>query len=217
MGSLLGFLCVLSALSATGFSLTCKHCFGTTTSCSGTTMTCPADYACGGSRTKTTSSGITISESYEITCVRKDECNTEGIISTPISRIKQGTSCCFTDNCTPPLPSLPQDNDRPNGLTCRTCMTGESDWCYTEDTMQCTGEENMCILMRANIYGSTKISTATRGCSTKSICSLGSKTTTHGGMNIKASVSCTSGSFGLRSSHFLPFISAIAVAKIVYF
>ncbi|XP_075047320.1 phospholipase A2 inhibitor NAI-like [Mixophyes fleayi] len=218
MRSLLGYLCVLSALTATGFSLQCKVCAGNNFgSCTGTTMTCPADNVCGGSRALTTANGITLTDIFTISCVPKNTCNTPGSISTPNINIKMGTSCCETDNCTPPSPTLPGNTFQPNGVTCRTCTSANSDWCYTEDTIQCIGNENMCLLQTNNIYGSSKLSTALRGCATKSICDFGTKSSTSGGVNTKVSFSCTSGSFALRSSQFVSSVIAIAVAKMMYF
>ncbi|XP_075047321.1 phospholipase A2 inhibitor NAI-like [Mixophyes fleayi] len=218
MGSLLGYLCVLSALTATGLSLTCKVCRGNDfDSCSGTNMTCPPDNVCGGSRALTTAHKLKLADVFTIGCVPKHQCNTLGSISTAYRNIKMGTSCCETDYCTPPSPTLPDDDFKPNGLTCQTCVSANSDWCYTDDTFQCIGNENMCILQSTNSYGSSKLSTALRGCATKSICDFGNQSSTSGGVNTKVSISCTSGSFALRSSQFVSSVIAIAVAKMMYF
>ncbi|CAJ0933853.1 unnamed protein product [Ranitomeya imitator] len=46
---------------------------------------------------------------------------------------------------------VPSRNSTQNGLVCRTCTSPDSTWCYTSDTMQCTGDEDMCILQTTKI------------------------------------------------------------------
>ncbi|XP_063800037.1 phospholipase A2 inhibitor NAI-like isoform X1 [Pseudophryne corroboree] len=212
MGPVLRFLCILSALAATGFSLSCNQCVATgSSSCTGTTVTCPADYTCGSTRTVSTASGVT-SSAIVMSCIPQNQCDTSGSISTADIKTKIGITCCNTDNCTPSPSALPGDSSQPNGLTCRSCISATSDWCYTGDTVQCTGSEDMCLLQRSNIYAPSKLSTAIRGCATKNMCSLSSQSSAG---DVK--VTCSSGSFGLRSSIIFTSILALAVSKIVYF
>ncbi|XP_063800039.1 phospholipase A2 inhibitor NAI-like [Pseudophryne corroboree] len=214
MTSLLGFLCVLSALTATGFSLTCKVCTGANfSSCTGETTQCAADQACGGVRTISMAFGVTVNEIYASSCVPNEQCNTNGSLSTPSSNIKIATSCCYTDNCTPSTPTLAADSSQPNDLICRTCLSADSDYCYTGDTMRCNGDENMCILQRTNIIGQTKQSVAIRGCATKSYCSIGTKSSSTANLEVKVAITCSNGAFGLRSGPFVAFIVAIVMAK----
>ncbi|CAI9611974.1 unnamed protein product [Staurois parvus] len=104
MSSLLGFLCVLSAFTATGYSLSCKLCVGSdSSSCIGTLETCPPDHACGAVRTVTKINENEV-DLYFISCVPLKECNSPGSISVPKGKIRRGTSCCHTSNCIPPAP-----------------------------------------------------------------------------------------------------------------
>ncbi|XP_063794614.1 phospholipase A2 inhibitor and Ly6/PLAUR domain-containing protein-like [Pseudophryne corroboree] len=199
-----------------GFSLTCKLCTGVDfSSCTGETTQCAANQACGGVRTASIANGVTVSEIYVLSCVTNEKCNTNASLSTPSSKIKLATSCCYMDNCTPSTPTLAADSSQPNGLTCRTCLSAYSDYCYTGDTIGCNGDENMCILQRTNIINAQiKQSVAIRGCATKSYCSIGSNSTSNGNLEVNVVITCSNGAFGLRSSPFVAFIVAIVMAKV---
>ncbi|XP_077116287.1 uncharacterized protein LOC143770500 [Ranitomeya variabilis] len=102
-------------------------------------------------------------------CSPDTQCGIGGSISTSQQQLRMAVSCCGTDNCTPYLPALPTKSTNPNGLVCRFCTSADSTWCYT---VQCTGDENMCLIQSTTISGSTSSSTAIRGCATKPICDL---------------------------------------------
>ncbi|XP_075047634.1 phospholipase A2 inhibitor and Ly6/PLAUR domain-containing protein-like [Mixophyes fleayi] len=215
MASLLKVLCVLSALTATGLSLICKQCKSSDyKSCFGDTVTCPPDSACG---TIYTYEGFAFS-TFFTTCVPKNRCDLMGSASITDSKMKKSISCCYTDQCTPPKPTLPADNLQTNGVNCTTCKGGTfSTWCNSEDTLKCTGNENHCLLM-------TDAMGARRGCATDSICSIGTELDSAGlttkyvcGATNGDTSATSSGSFGLHSIPFFSFIVAFAAAKIVYF
>ncbi|XP_075047318.1 phospholipase A2 inhibitor and Ly6/PLAUR domain-containing protein-like isoform X2 [Mixophyes fleayi] len=203
-------------------------------------MTCPMDKACGASHTKANAYGVKLIDRYEMSCVPLDQCNTAGIASFSNGNMKRSTTCCNTDNCTPPTPTLPDDNSQANGLICPKCISYDSDSCYTKDTMECTGNENMCLHQIYKIDVPYSHTFAFRGCASKSICSISTHSATYRDMNVNISNLCTSGSFanesitygkmdvevlttdisenfGLLSSQLFPSVVAIAVAKIVYF
>ncbi|MEE6481905.1 hypothetical protein FKM82_013060 [Ascaphus truei] len=157
MRSLLQVLCVLSTLAATGYSLSCTQCVALSgTSCTGPSITCPANKVCMAAYSVTTAGGVEISNVFGRNCELQNKCGLSGSVNVPNGKIKMGTSCCTTDNCTPSMPTLPADNDVKNGLTCRTCTSTNSAWCYTTDTMLCTGSENMCLLQSTKITGNHK-------------------------------------------------------------
>uniref|UniRef100_A0A8C5WJD1 Sodefrin-like factor n=1 Tax=Leptobrachium leishanense TaxID=445787 RepID=A0A8C5WJD1_9ANUR len=144
--------------------------------------------------------GSVVSKKYERDCVPKNQCNLQGsmsIINTHIHRI--GVSCCNTDNCTPDLPTLPAVSTRFNGLVCRTCVSTYSGWCYTDDTMQCTGNENMCLLQTTSITGAVSMRIVLRGCATKSLCDLSRQTEQTADRKVDMRFTCTSGTAGLYS------------------
>lgn len=189
----MGFLCVLSAFTATGYSLTCKQCLGQDpSSCVGTTETCPADHACGAVRsvTKINESEMDL---YFISCVALKECNSPGSISAPGRKIRRGTSCCYTSNCVPPAPQLPADDKEANGLFCGTCLTETSTDCSPDGIMECTGKEDMCLFQTTLTTGLLNSQEALRGCSTKSYCNLAKQSVKSVQMNVELTYSCTLG------------------------
>ncbi|XP_031762432.1 phospholipase A2 inhibitor and Ly6/PLAUR domain-containing protein-like [Xenopus tropicalis] len=205
MRSLLGTLCALSVFAATGYSLSCQTCMSAgSTPCQGQSLPCPPDSACVATYTLTTTNGVTVSEAYTLSCAPLGRCDKPGSFSFPKSKLKMGTSCCYTDNCSPPTPTLPADNNQVNGLVCPTCASADSAWCYTSDTMQCTGDENMCLLQTTEIKVSSKV--AVRGCATKSICDLGSTSVSYPGYSMDVKFSCTSGSFGTLCYYLSPLL-----------
>ncbi|CAJ0967370.1 unnamed protein product [Ranitomeya imitator] len=127
-------------------------------------------------------------------CSPPSQCSIKGSISTSQLQLRMAASCCDTDNCTPDLPELPSKSTNSNELVCRSCISADSTWCHTPDTIQCTGDENMCLLQSTKISGSASSSTAIRGCATKSICDLGSNTAALGGLTVDVKTVCTSGS-----------------------
>ncbi|OCT73596.1 hypothetical protein XELAEV_18036575mg, partial [Xenopus laevis] len=123
----LGILSVLSALAATGHSLSCQNCTSaSSTSCLGPSVTCAPDNVCAASYILTTVYGGPASKIYTLSCAPQSKCDKQGSISIPQAKIKQGISCCFTDNCTPTTPTLPVDSSQQNGLVCRSCISADS-------------------------------------------------------------------------------------------
>ncbi|CAH2318624.1 Hypothetical predicted protein [Pelobates cultripes] len=205
MNSFLGYVCVLSAIVGTGHSLSCVECVSSSgTTCLGTTTTCSNGSVCGSQYTVGKVGSVTTTL-FVKACVFQDQCSMNGSITFNEGSTRTGISCCNTDNCTPPVPSLPQLSTQQNGLTCRSCISGTSNWCYTSDTIQCTGNEDMCLLQATTIAG---LKTAIRGCATKSICDLGSQTVTD-----TVKITCTSGTIGLHSNMFLSAIISFVLLK----
>ncbi|XP_077116217.1 uncharacterized protein LOC143770462 [Ranitomeya variabilis] len=193
MSSLFGIFGLFLTLTATSDALSCTQCMSTSSSCSGDSMTCPSGHVCASRYSESIVGGARTKMLFRV-CTPSSECTTNGSISTSQLQIRMAVSCCDTDNCTPNLPALPAKSTNPNGLVCRSCISADSTWCYTPDTVQCTGDENMCLLQSTKISGSAaSSSTAIRGCATKSICDLSSKTETIGGLSVDVNTYCTSG------------------------
>ncbi|XP_075046788.1 phospholipase A2 inhibitor NAI-like [Mixophyes fleayi] len=187
----LGFLCILSALSATGYSLSCKVCTDMNFfSCDGPSEDCPADSACGSSITMRTEYVSAVNHEFTRSCVPKQQCDNSVSFMIPNGVMRKSTSCCFTDDCTPPLPAFLADGYQPNGVTCPTCMSATSTWCNSEDTMQCAGSENMCLLQTTRTYAPVRQSLAVRGCATESMCSLGTQYLNIGNLKSKLKFKC---------------------------
>ncbi|OCT73600.1 phospholipase A2 inhibitor and Ly6/PLAUR domain-containing protein [Xenopus laevis] len=216
MALYLSILSVFSALAATGDSLSCQTCISASkTPCQGKSLLCPSDSACAATYTLTTANGRTISEMYTLSCAPLRQCDKPASMSIPNGKIKRGISCCFEDNCTPPTPTLPPDNSRLNGQICRTCTSADSTWCYTDDTMRCTGEENMCLLQTTVISGPVSSQVALRGCATKSMCDLGSNSVSYPGFSMDLHFFCTSGSLGIHQGYFMSMLVSIALTTIL--
>ncbi|XP_063798370.1 phospholipase A2 inhibitor NAI-like [Pseudophryne corroboree] len=145
--SLLLFLCILSALLEAGYALSCNMCINMNDPyCQGSSMDCPADNVCASSYTVTYIYESAVSKVFSRACAPKSQCNISGSASVPNGKIKIRINCCETDNCIPPTPTLPEDNVQRNGLTCETCGSDSSNYCDSDETMQCTGNERRCLL-----------------------------------------------------------------------
>ncbi|XP_077312667.1 uncharacterized protein LOC143933593 [Lithobates pipiens] len=215
MTSLYGILGVLLALVTSGHSLSCTQCTSTSTSCTGSSVTCSSGNQCGVIYT-TTTTGISATASYTMSCLSLNDCSLSGSLTTNGGRIKSAASCCnTTDNCTPTLPSLPGDSTVSNGVTCRSCASASSTWCYTSDTIQCTGNESMCLLQSTQLSGSQSLATAIRGCSTQSFCNFGSQSYSVDGLSTSIKFVCTSGSTGLRKGFYLPAVICLFFLKLL--
>ncbi|XP_066428753.1 uncharacterized protein [Eleutherodactylus coqui] len=103
MISLIGFLS-LSALTATSSAISCRTCISMSSTCSGSSITCPDGFMCGSVYTQVLHEGER-TEHLIRTCAPSSECNFTGTMSIPQERIALGISCCSTDNCTPTLPT----------------------------------------------------------------------------------------------------------------
>ncbi|XP_066428748.1 phospholipase A2 inhibitor and Ly6/PLAUR domain-containing protein-like [Eleutherodactylus coqui] len=210
MISLIGFLSLFSALTATSSALLCTKCTSTSTTCSGSSITCPDGFMCGSEYTVLGEGERT--EHLIRKCTPSSECNFSGSMTMTEERFALGISCCSTDNCTPTLPTVPTKGHNPNGVICRSCVSAQSTSCYTSDTIQCTADENMCLLQTIEITGSA--SSAMRGCATKSYCDLGSQSYTAGGSTIKATFICTSGAISAHKVILTPAIVCLLVLKL---
>ncbi|XP_068098361.1 phospholipase A2 inhibitor and Ly6/PLAUR domain-containing protein-like [Hyperolius riggenbachi] len=201
-----------------GYSLSCSTCVSTTSSsCSGSSVVCPSGYSCGAAYSQSTSGGSVAAISYAKACTPTSQCSTSGSLSVMGGiKMKMVSACCTTDNCTPTLPSLPSDNSSYNQLVCRTCASADSTWCYTSDTIQCTGNENRCLLMTTKVTGSSSASAALRGCATQSICDIGSQSSSVDGLTSDVKFICTSGSPTLRYSFYLPALIGLLLLKLLF-
>ncbi|KAM8927410.1 testis-expressed protein 101 [Pelodytes ibericus] len=217
MNSLLGCLFLLSAVVATGNSLSCVNCNSLLgTSCTGSSVTCSSGSICGSQYT-VSSAGTLAIYMFVRGCVPQHQCTTNGSITINGGTIKTSISCCDTAQCTPTTPILPTTSSQLNGKICRSCASATSDWCYTSDTIQCSGNENMCLLQTTKVtVGSQTSAVAIRGCSTKTICDLGSQSVSDGQSSVTVKFICTSGSIGLRCDSLTPAILSFLLFKLFY-
>ncbi|XP_068099405.1 phospholipase A2 inhibitor and Ly6/PLAUR domain-containing protein-like isoform X4 [Hyperolius riggenbachi] len=197
--------------SSTGHSLSCTVCRSDTSDyCTGPSTTCPAGSVCGTVLGKSSTGAV----NYIRACTSENGCNMTG--STTIkggAYVRMVAACCSSDNCTPILPTIPGGSSVTNGVICRSCVSADSTWCYTSDTMACTGDENMCLLLTTKYSGAQKLSTAVRGCTTKSICDFGSQSFSANGVIMEYKYICTDGGLRNRKGFFLQIVISIVLLK----
>eukprot|EP00079_Xenopus_tropicalis_P014016 XP_002944220.1 PREDICTED: phospholipase A2 inhibitor subunit gamma B-like [Xenopus tropicalis] len=194
MSSTLAPVCILLAFVAAGYCLSCTNCVNKDgTTCSGDAVTCPADQVCAALLSSTITAGKNDMKMFASFCAPQQECGVSGSISfSPSSKKIFASSCCSTDKCTPATPTLPDNKDQPNGVTCPTCIS-DSSKCIDEGNMQCTGSEDMCFAGKTT---ETSSPVEVRGCASKSACDIASKSqeSIFKHLNITANSPCTSGS-----------------------
>ncbi|XP_075183195.1 phospholipase A2 inhibitor 25 kDa subunit-like [Anomaloglossus baeobatrachus] len=216
MSSLFGILSLLAAFSAKSYALDCTQCVSTYTSCSGISVTCPSGALCASSYTETDAGGTT-KVSFIRSCGSSTDCGFQGSLSIPEGQIRMGISCCSSsDNCTPDTPSLPAQSSTPNGQVCQHCVSATSTYCSSSNTMQCTGNENMCLLESTKMSGSTTSSSAIRGCATKSICDLGSQSQTTGDLTVDVKFTCSNRSISVQTFVLTPVIFCLLLTKLFF-
>ncbi|XP_040277156.1 phospholipase A2 inhibitor and Ly6/PLAUR domain-containing protein-like [Bufo bufo] len=215
MSSLIGILSLLSALVATSYALSCTQCMSNEATCSGTSTTCPSGNQCGSTYTETTIAGAK-SISLTRSCALSSQCGINGSVGLQQGHIRMSTSCCNTDNCAPDPPTYPTTSSTPNGLVCRSCISAVSTSCNTNDTVQCTGDENMCLLMTTKVSGSVSASTAIRGCASKTICDIGSLSASAGGVTSDVKFICTSGGLSVHNIVLAPAIVCLLLLKLFF-
>ncbi|XP_069596815.1 phospholipase A2 inhibitor gamma subunit A-like isoform X1 [Ranitomeya imitator] len=160
MESLFGILYLILAFTAKGHCISCQLCVTSMAqTCTGVSVICPTDYVCESRFTNITIAGLSTQE-ISRSCSPPINCNKAGSMTIPGGTVQTNSTCCSSDNCLPPTPTitLPGSNatnssSAPNGVKCKSCITVNSDWCYTSDTMSCTGDEMACIMHTTKITG----------------------------------------------------------------
>lgn len=206
---------MLSALTTTGYSLSCQLCVASDQNCTWVNVLCPTNYVCGMKLMKMTISG---NSTYIVNrlCSPPDQCNISGSVTIPGGTVQVGTSCCYTSDCDPPMPILSNKADNStNGITCRSCLTVNSNGCYDSNTIHCTGSETKCLLQTTKITGTSPVTVAMRGCATEDICSLGSQSFNSSSFTSTYNYICTSRSIRMYSLVSAPTLVFILLVKYV--
>ncbi|XP_073426667.1 phospholipase A2 inhibitor 25 kDa subunit-like [Dendrobates tinctorius] len=215
MSSLIGILSLFLTLTATSDALSCIKCISQSSTCSGSRVTCRSGNVCGSEYAEAIVGGMR-TEALMRSCVPSSQCNAKGTISTSELQIRMAMSCCSTDDCTPNISELSSKGTNLNGLVCPSCISSDAASCYTSDTVQCTGDENMCILQTSKLSGSMSSLAAIRGCATKSVCDLGRKTETISGISMDVSTFCTSGSKSVHKVVLNPAVVCLLLLKLFF-
>ncbi|XP_071969179.1 phospholipase A2 inhibitor NAI-like [Engystomops pustulosus] len=152
----------------------CEYCASDSLTCEDHFKFCNQGYKCGSEFSYYNESGK-ISYSVNRYCMLPSNCHLVSSKSYENTKIITVNSCCDADLCTPSDSEILKiKNDFPtNGLVCPTCSSRESIWCEASGTVQCRGEEDMCLSYSEQEIGSTTLPSVIRGCATKSICDLG--------------------------------------------
>ncbi|XP_040183164.1 phospholipase A2 inhibitor 25 kDa subunit-like [Rana temporaria] len=212
----LGLLLVICCLTSTGFCISCKSCWHMLDSqCDGSSVPCSSDQVCVASYTliSTVTSETPL---YTLSCGSHSQCHFSGSMSTNHGTVRTRNSCCDTDDCIPPFPTLQPVCPMKNKLTCRACFSDTSDYCYTSDTIECTGNERKCGRMARRLSGAVTKNDALRGCATRSYCEkVGNQMSTIQGLNIDSKMFCSDGAPALHVG-LLGSIVAILLTKLLF-
>ncbi|KAG8543045.1 hypothetical protein GDO81_025537, partial [Engystomops pustulosus] len=129
---------------------------------------------------------------YRQYCGEKNMCSFTGSLTTSAGTKKVASSCCFTSNCSPATPKLPEMKTDKTGLLCETCNTDKGVHCDSSMArMECTGEEKQCVSMN-NVTTKGEISSGSsiRGCGTPGLCTVGERGIQFGGATSTITVTC---------------------------
>ncbi|XP_069802880.1 phospholipase A2 inhibitor NAI-like [Dendropsophus ebraccatus] len=198
-------LCLLSALAREGFSLQCTQCMalGLDTCTEGPTETCQSGQVCTSTYILTTKDGKT-DDSLFRGCGPTSHCNKTGSYTIMDRSVRMGVSCCSTDNCTSPLPTVPPTNTQRNGKICQVCGDA-NEACKATISMECAGSENSCFLLVNKITASSSYIIlyfcaepaenieSYRGCATKSFCDIASQKMNIGFLKMEMKYLCNGG------------------------
>ncbi|XP_053308585.1 phospholipase A2 inhibitor and Ly6/PLAUR domain-containing protein-like [Spea bombifrons] len=217
MESSLGILLAFLALAKTSNCLSCTVCLVKgATFCTGNNVTCPSGKVCVSTHTVSTEGGIKKNEFFGRTCMPQHYCDAPGSFSSRTMKSRKGISCCDTDRCIPPAPVLPDDSTQPNGVVCKTCTANDAEWCDTEETMKCVGNETKCILQITSMTGTLTQQSVLRGCATQSICNIGNESVITDGISVNVKISCTNSGFGLYCDFFFQTVAALVLIKMMF-
>ncbi|XP_068098431.1 uncharacterized protein [Hyperolius riggenbachi] len=157
------FLTCISCTNMASFESTCT---GTPVTCTGTNDVCTSTYT----ESKILGPGLT-TWTLVRGCGQLSECNQPKTLSNTFMTVSINTSCCTTDNCTPPPSIEPSISTLANGLVCPSCFSLTSYSCVPDSFTQCTGTETECAT-----YSMTKLSVTPgpyllmMGCATGNLC-----------------------------------------------
>ncbi|XP_063292570.1 phospholipase A2 inhibitor and Ly6/PLAUR domain-containing protein-like [Pelobates fuscus] len=212
------FTFTFSALTATGHCLSCIQCVSTNKmQCSGKSMVCPATFdACISSYTLTIVGGMEIGKIFTRHCSARAACDSYGSVSMPDGRIKRTSSCCFSDNCTPSIPTFPPDRHDKNGVKCPGCYSPNDRSCVPEYIIECVGEEIRCINHTETMKsGEVESAVALQGCASIDLCAAGSQELQVDNIRSRIEMTCMSSSVCLQHGFLFLGSAAIFFLKLI--
>ncbi|KAG8547092.1 hypothetical protein GDO81_029125 [Engystomops pustulosus] len=138
------------------------------------------------------------------------ECSNNASISGLHTTTASQTTCCFSDNCTTSIPSVPVENYTLNGLTCPSYVVTTMEPCDVKNVSSCTGDQTRCVrYSAATRIGSTTSSLYFGGCATESTCAVQSSSIYGNGISLEIKRKCYNSGDSLYTgalSNMLPLI-----------
>ncbi|XP_071969176.1 phospholipase A2 inhibitor and Ly6/PLAUR domain-containing protein-like [Engystomops pustulosus] len=215
MKSLLGFVTLFSALTATSHALTCTQCMAiNSASCTGNNVTCTSGNTCGAIYAKTVIDNVA-TQVFLRACISNLSCEATGTMTTSQGQLWVLTKCCNTDNCTTADFSFPA-NAEANGLLCPSCVATDYSWCYGSRYIQCTGNETKCLLASMNLQGVFPDSNAMRGCATQALSDLGSNKLQTSGLSKVFTFTSSKGTRNVQKVFLNPAVVGILLLKFFF-
>nr|XP_020634001.1 phospholipase A2 inhibitor subunit gamma B-like [Pogona vitticeps]XP_020634003.1 phospholipase A2 inhibitor subunit gamma B-like [Pogona vitticeps] len=160
----------LFVLLATGASLECEHCQGSSNVCSGPKEACPADKdICYTGYSEDTLEG-TLAQNIVKGCESTDLCSL-GPVHLHVSNDKYYNAryaCCPWNNCNDVFPKLLPIKEEKKVVQCPACYswTGECG----SDVVNCTGKEIYCFSLTSKIITNGTSFVTMKGCTSKAVC-----------------------------------------------
>ncbi|XP_063800020.1 phospholipase A2 inhibitor and Ly6/PLAUR domain-containing protein-like [Pseudophryne corroboree] len=197
MSARLLFTCVLSVITATGYSINCIICGSSEEpSCNGMSATCSSSkHVCMSVYQASKASTAGSQEKFTFTrgCEKRSICGKSGTVTTNDVMYRLSTTCCDSDQCTPPAPTLPPISSSENGMSCPSCSSLNSLDCISSGAkVKCTKDEDYCFLESSQkTDGIHTTNIAVRGCASKGYCDLGTRYTELGSIKEKVEVTCS--------------------------
>ncbi|OCT73267.1 hypothetical protein XELAEV_18036247mg [Xenopus laevis] len=154
-------------------------------------------------------------------CGKSEECGRVGTLRSNEKKIVINTTCCDTNSCDPPIPTLPPFDSEANGLTCPSCYISNSDICLQRQPLKCVGNETRCInYISKETLDKTVTTESFYGCTTENICKAGSSTKHYFFLKTslikttKMDVTCNK-AFSLNSPVHPPLVSLIIGLEVI--
>lgn len=209
--------CILATLLAEGYARQCQTCFGLSPAlCAGSVLSCASSEDVCMSTYNSVKVGLLDSTQFYRMCGKSSACKQGQTLTTTGYTMRRSTTCCSSDNCTPPTPTLPPAPEtQENGVVCRSCYAGDASYCDTKAEMKCTGSENKCARYSITSTKDSKTSQyAVRGCASQQFCEAGSGSSTIAGVTMTSDMVCTDA--GIRPEHglFLPILAMLVLLKL---
>ncbi|XP_018424594.1 PREDICTED: phospholipase A2 inhibitor and Ly6/PLAUR domain-containing protein-like [Nanorana parkeri] len=117
----------------------------TSLSCYGELESCAPHHACSSTFKVSYFADGQISYQTIRSCIPEFQCGLYGTLTLLDANIVMGIGCCKKDGCIPSVMARRPVNAKPNGVRCKTCTSATAEFCDTDETMECSGNEDRCI------------------------------------------------------------------------